>query len=277
MTLRLARASRSAAVQIFLIIVTLYTLAPLATVWLASFKTNAEIAIDPLALPREWRYENFSEAWETAQIGRYLVNSVYVTAPTMIIVLTGASLAGYAFGLLRFRARGFFFGLFLIGLMIPNISLIVPLYYTVLDLGLLDTRLGLILSEAAIALPLATFIMRAAFRDLPGELREAVLIDGGNEIDSFWRVMFPLARPALSTAAVLVFLGTWNSFLYPLVLINSDDLRTLPLGLGFMQGRYVTNTVLLAAASTLAAIPTIAVYVVFQRQFIKGIVEGSFK
>lgn len=277
MAQRFARLGTSIAIHFFLIVIAFYTLAPLATVWLASFKTNAEITIEPLDLPREWRFENFVEAWETAHLDRYLLNSVYITAPTMGVVLVTASLAGYAFGTLKFRARGFIFALFLIGLMIPNISLIVPLYYTVLDLGLLDTRLGLILSEAAVALPLATFIMRSAFRDLPGELREAVLIDGGNEFDSFWRVMFPLAKPSLGTAAVLVFLGTWNSFLYPLILINSDSLRTLPLGLGFMQGRYVTNTVLLAAASTLAAIPTIAVYIVFQRQFIKGIVEGSFK
>ncbi|MBP8972294.1 MAG: carbohydrate ABC transporter permease [Anaerolineae bacterium] len=277
MVQRFTRLSASVLIQVFLIVITFYTLAPLATVWLASFKTNAEITMNPLALPKVWRFQNFVEAWETAHLGRYLANSVYVTVPTMALVLASASLAGYAFGMLRFRGRGFLFALFLIGLMVPNISLIVPLYYTVLDLGLQNTRLGLILSEAAVALPLATFIMRGAFRDLPSELREAVLIDGGNELDSFWRVMFPLARPALSTAAVLVFLGAWNSFLYPLILINSDGLRTLPLGLGFMQGRYVTNTVLLAAAATLAAIPSIAVYIVFQRRFIKGIVEGSFK
>jgi raffinose/stachyose/melibiose transport system permease protein len=276
-TRKLTRFGSSAAIQVFLLLVTFYTLAPLAFIGLAALKTNAEIAINPLALPRYWRFENFAEAWNTAHLGRYLLNSVYVTLPTMIIVLATASLAGYSFGLLRYKGRGALFALFLFGLMVPNISVIVPLYYTVLDLGLLDTRLGLILSEAAVAMPLATFIMRSAFRDLPPELREAVLIDGGNEFDSFWRVMLPLAKPALGTAAVLVFLGAWNSFLYPLVLINSDSLRTLPLGLGFMQGRYVTNTVLLAAASTLAAIPTIAVYIVFQRQFIRGVVEGSFK
>ena len=116
-----------------------------------------------------------------------------------------------------------------------------------------------------------------AFRDLPGELREAVLIDGGSELDCFRLVMLPLVRPALATVTVLSFLSVWNSFLYPLVLINSDALRTMPLGLAYLQGRYVTDVVLLAAASSLTSIPTILIYILFQRQFIRGIVEGSFK
>jgi raffinose/stachyose/melibiose transport system permease protein len=268
---------RALSTQSFLLLVAFITLAPLAMIWLASLKTNAELTINPLGLPRTWRFSNFIDAWNTAHLDRYFVNSLLTTLPTLAIVLATASLCGYALALLDFRGRTLLFAAFLLGLMLPTISLAVPVYYTVLDYGLLDTRGGLILAEVATALPLAVFIMRSAFLDLPGELREAVLIDGGTELDSFTRVMLPLARPALATVCVLAFLGTWNSFLYPLVLVNSDALRTLPLGLAFMQGRYVTNIVLLAAGTSLTSVPTILIYVIFQRQYIRGIVEGSFK
>lgn len=265
------------ATQAFLLVIAFLSLAPLAMIWMTSLKSNAELSLNPLGLPRQWRFSNFVDAWNTANLGRYLLNSVLTTLPTLGIVLTCASLAGYALARLRFAGSGLLFALFLVGLMVPNVSLIVPLYYTVLDYGLLNTRAGLILAEVSVALPLAVFILRSAFRDLPGELREAVLIDGGGEFDCFLRVMLPLTRPALATVAVLGFLSVWNSFLYPLVLLNSDALRTMPLGLAYLQGRYVTNVVLLAAATSLTSIPTILIYIVFQRQFIRGIVEGSFK
>jgi raffinose/stachyose/melibiose transport system permease protein len=264
-------------VQLFLIAVTFLTLAPLALIWLTSLKTSAELNLDPLALPRHWVFSNFIDAWNTAHLDRYFLNSVFTTFPTVLIVLACASLAGYAFAQLSFRGKQQIFALFLLGLMIPGISLIVPLYYTINDLGLLDSRYGLILAEASQALPLAIFIMRSGFRDLPHQLRDAVLIDGGSEFDAFWRVMLPLARPALMSVAVLAFLGVWNSFLLPLLLINSDSLRTMPLGLSYLQGRYATNIVLLAAATSLTSLPPILVYGLLQRQFIKGVVEGALK
>jgi ABC-type glycerol-3-phosphate transport system permease component len=266
-----------ASTQLVLLTVAFFSLVPLLLIWLASLKTNSELTLNPLGLPQSWKFSNFVDAWETANLGRYFFNSVLTAVPTLLLVLSAAGLAGYAFALLKFRGRDTLFALFLVGLMVPTVSLIVPVYYTVVELKLLDTRQGLILAEVSVALPLAVFNMRSAFRDLPGELREAVLIDGGTELDCFWRVMLPLARPALATVTVLTFLGVWNSFLYPLVLINSDSLRTMPLGLSYLQGRYVTNIVLLAAATSLTSIPTIVIYIVFQRQFIKGIVEGSFK
>ncbi len=265
------------AVQLFLIAITFITLAPLVIIWLTSLKTSAELNVDPLALPHHWVFSNFIDAWNTAHLDRYFLNSVLTTLPAVVLVLACASLAGYAFASLTFRGKQQIFALFLLGLMIPSISLIVPLYYTINDIGLLDSRYGLILAETSQALPLAIFIMRAGFRDLPHQLRDAVLVDGGSDLDAFWRVLLPLARPALMSVSVLAFLSVWNSFLLPLLLINSDSLRTMPLGLSYLQGRYASNIVLLAAATSLTSLPPILIYTVLQRQFIKGVVEGALK
>ncbi len=241
------------------------------------FKTNAEVYISPLALPRYWKYENFIEAWNQAHLGLYMISSLKVTIPTLILVLVCASLAGYAFAVLKFRGKSIIFALFLFGLMVPNISIVVPLYYTMVDTGLHNTHVGLILAEVSQALPLAIFLMRAAFLDLPGEMRESVLIDGGNEIHVFRYIMVPLARAALMAVAVLAFLQVWNSYLLPLILINTNELQTMPLGLSFLQARYQTDMVLLTAATTMISLPTILIYLLLQRQFIEGIVEGSIK
>ena len=266
-----------ALVHAFLILLSFAAIAPILIIWMTSLKTNAEVYIDPLALPRYWKFQNFAEAWNQAHLGNYVLSSVKVTIPTIGLVLVCASLAGYAFAMLKFRGNAIIFPLFLLGLMVPNISVAIPLYYTVVDIGLHNTHIGLILAEVSQALPLAIFLSRAAFLDLPKELRDAALIDGASEFEIFIRVMLPLARSAFMSVTVLVFLQVWNSYLLPLLLINTDRLQTMPLGLSFLQGRYSTDMVLLTAATTLISLPTILIYVLLQRQFIEGIVEGAIK
>jgi raffinose/stachyose/melibiose transport system permease protein len=234
--------ARRALVHAFLILLSFAAIAPLLIIWMTSLKTNTEVYVDPLALPRYWKFENFIDAWNQTHMGNYVLSSVKVSIPTIALVLVCASLAGYAFAKLRFRGSAIIFPLFLLGLMVPNISIAIPLYYTVVDIGLHDTHIGLILAEVSQALPLAIFLSRAAFLDLPGELRDAALIDGANEFD-----------------------------------INTDRLQTMPLGLSYLHGRYQTNLVLLTAATTLISLPTILIYIVLQRQFIEGIVEGAIK
>lgn len=264
-------------VYVFLILMSALAIGPILIIWMTALKTNAEVYINPLALPQYWKFENFIEAWNQAHLGVYMISSVKVTIPTLIIVLVCASLAGYAFAVLSFKGKSILFPLFLFGLMVPNISIVIPLYYTMVDIGLHNTHIGLILAEVSQALPLAIFLMRAAFLDLPGELRESVLIDGGSELDVFRRVMLPLARPALMSVTVLAFLQVWNSYLLPLILINTNELQTMPLGLSFLQARYQTDMVLLTAATAMISLPTILIYILLQRQFIEGIVKGAIK
>jgi ABC-type glycerol-3-phosphate transport system permease component len=252
-------------------------IAPLLLILLAALKSNAEISVDPLGLPRHWLFTNFGQAWETARLGRFLVNSILVTGPTLILVLATSSLAGYAFGMVDFPGSRSLFALFLLGLMVPTISVAVPIYYTVRDLKLLDTLPGLMLVETAQALPIAIFVMRASFRSLPRELRDAARVDGCGEFGVFMQVMMPISRAALTAVTVLAFLSVWNSFLMPLLLINDEDLRTLPLGMSYLQGKYQANIVLIAASAVITVIPTITVYLVLQRQFLRGVIDGSLK
>ncbi len=267
----------SGGVQAILVFFTFVTLGPLVLIWMTSLKSTIEMSIDPLGLPQQWLFSNFVDAWNTADLGQYALNSVLVAVPTLVLVLVSASLAGYALASLTFPGRDLFFGVFLLGLMVPSISVAVALYYTERSMGLLDTLPGLILAEAAQAMPLSIFVMRSGFRDLPRELREAVLVDGGNDFDALVRVLLPLARPALTAAAVVSFLLVWNDYLLPLVLINTATQRTLPLGVSLLYGQYTTDIVLVAAATSLSTLPSILIYVILQRQFVQGVVQGSLK
>jgi ABC-type glycerol-3-phosphate transport system permease component len=277
MTVNFARPARRVGLQVALLIMVFVSVAPIAVILSISLKTNTELATNPLGLPKQWLFSNFSDAWNEAGIGRYILNSILVAVPTLIIVVIVASLAGYAFAMMRFRGREVLFTVFLIGLMLPAVSIVIALSFVQQNLGLYDTLPGLILAEAAMCIPLAVFIMRAAFRDLPHELREAVFIDGGSELTAFLRVMFPLARPAVSATVVLTFLTVWNDYLIPLVLINTESLRTVPLGLAFLKTSFTSDIVLIAASTALAALPSILIYVLLQRQFIQGIAQGSIK
>jgi raffinose/stachyose/melibiose transport system permease protein len=268
---------KSTAVHALLVFVGAISIAPIALICLTSLKSSAEISVNPLGIPHHWLFSNFSAAWTTAHLGQYTVNSVIITVPSVLITLAAAGAAGYALALFPFRGRGLLITLFLFGLSIPNISIVASLFYTERSLGLVNTRPGLILAEVAQALPLAVLIMRSTFRDLPGELREAALVDGGNEITVLARIYLPLARPAFVAVGVLTFLTVWNDYLYPLVLINSDALRTIPLGLAYLNSTYVENVVLVAAATALGALPSIVIYVILQRQFIRGVTEGALK
>lgn len=276
-TRRKRRKPSRVVVQVTLLFMAAVSIAPIMVAVSTSLKTSTELALNPLGLPQTWRWENYVRAWSEAKIGTFLWNSVVVSVPTLLLVLSVSATASYAFGILRFKGRNFLFSLFLMGLMMPAIGIVTSLSLMQQSMGLFNTRLGLILAESAITIPLAVFIMRAAFRDLPGELREAVLIDGGNEFTAFFRVMFPLARPAVMAVAVLTFLTVWNDYLLPLVLINSETLRTLPLGLAYLKSAYVSDVVLIAASTILAAIPSVGIYFLLQRQFIQGIAQGAVK
>ena len=274
---RARRTTKRAALQVALILVAFISIAPIVVLLFTAFKSNAELALNPLGPPTVWHFENFVDAWNQANIGRYALNSILVTVPTLVVVIAASSLAGYAFATMRFAGRSLIFVLFLVGLMIPPVSVVTSLSLVEQGLNLYNTLPGVIAADSALALPLAIFIMRASFLDLPGELAEAVLVDGGNQWTAFFWVMAPLARPAIAAVAVLTFLTTWNDFLFPLVLINSESLRTIPLGLADLSTQFVSNIVVIAAATALSTIPTVLTYLILQRQFLEGIAQGSIK
>jgi raffinose/stachyose/melibiose transport system permease protein len=222
-------------------------------------------------------FGNFKTAWEEGNFGSYLKSSVLVAAVVVVAAGFMSILSGYAFGLMRFRGSQVLFYLFLFGLTIPMEAVIVPLYYDMRDLSLVNTYWALILPQTASSVAFGTFWMRAFFRGVPRSLVEAARIDGASSWFTLWRVLLPLARPAVLTMTVLLFMWTWNEFLLALVMVSDEGLRTAPLGLSFFQGRNESNLTLLAAGAVIVATPVVIVYVFLQRHFIRGMLSGAVK
>lgn len=221
--------------------------------------------------------QNFADAWSEGNFGRFLLSSTIVSVAVVSVSTVLSILSGYAFGLMRFRGAQLLFYLFLLGLMIPTEATIVPLYYDLRDLGLTDTYWALILPQIGTSVAFGTFWMRAYFRSVPPSLVEAARIDGSSTWFTLWKVLLPLARPAVLTMTVLLFMWTWNEFLLALVMVSDEGLRTAPLGLSFFQGRNTSDLTLLAAGSVIVAAPVVVVYVFLQRHFIRGMLSGAVK
>jgi raffinose/stachyose/melibiose transport system permease protein len=220
---------------------------------------------------------SFATAWEEGNFGTYLRSSAIVTGSVVAISTVLSIMAGYAFGLMRFRGREVLFYLFLLGLMVPLEAIVVPLYYDLRDIGLTDTYWALILPQAALSTAFGTFWMRAFFRSVPRSLVEAARLDGSSSWVTLWRVILPLGRPAVLTMVVLIFMWTWNEFLLALVMVSDESLRTAPLGLAFFQGRNTSDEALLAAGSVIVATPVVLVFLFLQRHFIRGMLTGAVK
>jgi raffinose/stachyose/melibiose transport system permease protein len=222
-------------------------------------------------------FGNFKTAWEDGNFGSYLKSSMIVTFSVVIVATLFSILSGYAFGLMRFRFSGVLFYGFLLGLTIPTEAIIVPLYYDMRDLHLTNTYWGLILPQIATSVAFGTYWMRTYFRSVPRSLVEAARLDGASSWFTLWRVLLPLARPAVLTMCVLLFMWTWNEFLLALVMVSDEDLRTAPLGLSFFQGRNTSDLALMSAASVIVALPVVILYVFLQRHFIRGMLAGAVK
>ncbi len=228
-------------------------------------------------LPSGLHFSNFSDAWTQGHFSSYLRSSAIVAVSVVSVSTVLSILSGYAFGLMRFRFSGVLFYVFLLGLMVPTEAIIVPLYYDMRDLHLTNTYWGLILPQIATSVAFGTYWMRTYFRSVPRSLVEAARIDGASSWFTLWRVLLPLARPAVLTMTVLLFMWTWNEFLLALVMVSDEDLRTAPLGLSFFQGRNSSDLSLMAAGSVIVALPVIVLYVFLQRHFIRGMLSGAVK
>jgi raffinose/stachyose/melibiose transport system permease protein len=228
-------------------------------------------------VPAGMDLENFATAWDEGNFADYLRSSAIVTVSVVALSTLLSILAGYAFGMMRFRGSTALFYLMLLGLMVPLEATIVPLYYDLRDLSLTDTYWALILPQVGASVAFGTFWMRAFFRSVPRSLVEAARLDGSSSWTTLWRVVLPLGRPAVLTMVALIFMWTWNEFLLALVMVSDEGLRTAPLGLAFFQGRNTTDYALLAAGSVIVATPVVVLYVFLQRHFIRGMLAGAVK
>jgi ABC-type glycerol-3-phosphate transport system permease component len=250
---------------------------PLIWVVITSLKTTRDVAMSPLGLPSALRWQNYVDAWVVGKFGSYFLNSIIVSVPIVVITVALSCLAGYALARLRVTGGQFIFYIFLLGLMVPFQSIMIPLFYLLRDLKLLGTYWAMILPMVAIGLPLGIFLMRAFFLGLAPELADAAKIDGCSEVGVFWRIMLPLAAPGISTLAVLQFIAAWKEFLIPLLYMQKEELRPLVLGLMFFKTAYTRDIPLTMAATGIVMLPIIGVYLALQRKFIQGLTAGAVK
>lgn len=267
------------AIYLFLILFVIISLYPIVFSWFAALKTKTELMTspNPLTLPKTVTFQNFIDAWSIGKMGRYFINSICVTVPTVIGILLLSSMAGFAFGKLKFPGSKKLFFLFLVGMMIPGQATIISLYYTIVDFGLVNNYLAVILPTLGTAMPFAIFMMRSFYKDLPEELLDSSRIDGCNLFRAFWNIFVPLTMPALSALLVFEFMWIWNDLQLPLLVFYDDNVRTLPLGLKYFQGEHSSNQALIAAGVTICTLPITIVYLIFQRTFIRGITAGAVK
>lgn len=272
---RLRRGLRAIPTYLVLTFFLLLAIIPFVIIAFTAFKTSNELARGVFNLPEVWRWSNFVEAWTQARFSQYFQSSVIVVIPVVLISTALSVMAGYAFGRMRFPFSRLLFFTLLLGIMVPLEALIIPLYHNLRWMGLLDTYWALILPQVGLSLSFGTFWMRGFFAEVPQDLVDAAIVDGCNSWQALWRVLLPIVQPAILSMMVLFFIWTWNDFLLALVLISTEELRTLPLGLAFFQGQRTTNIPLIAAGATMVAIPAIMIYVAFQRQFIRGVTGGA--
>lgn len=252
-------------------------LMPFLVTILASLKTGPELVQGILSLPEDAQWENYRQAWVQGRFGRFFANSVIVAVGVVIPSILLSTLAGYAFARFRFRGSGITFAYLLLGLVIPLQAMVVPLYYVLRELNMLDSLIGLILPQIAMSMSFGTLLMRQSFQSVPKDIMEASIVDGASSWQSLWQVMFPLSRPMIGTVGLMFFIWTWNEFMLPLVVNISPRYHTLPVGLMYFQDRWTANIPLIAAGATIIFLPLMIVFILFQRQLIDGITQGAVK
>jgi raffinose/stachyose/melibiose transport system permease protein len=249
---------------------------PLVGVFLASlYPPGPDSSPSGFALPPTFAWHNYAEAWEQGKFAGSFTTSIIVALVMVPASVVLSVVAGYAFATMRFRGSKAIFYLFILGLIIPTEATIVPLYYDVRAAGLLDTYWALILLEVSGELAFGIFWMRAAFLSAPPSLLEAARIDGASSWKTLWRIMVPFARPAILTLAVLTFADSWNEFFLALVFTISH--MTAPAGLASFSGRYTTDIPLVSAGAVIVAVPILIVFIIFQREFMRGVLTGAVK
>jgi N-acetylglucosamine transport system permease protein len=265
--------------QAFLVLWALLSTVPLIWAVVSSFKSDPEIVADPWSLPGALRWDNFVRAWDTASIGTYFGNTVVVVGGGVALTLLLSAMAAYVFARFEFRFKGALYYFFIAGMTFPVFMALVPLFFVVQNLGLGNSLPGLILVYTAYSLPFSMFFLVAFFRTLPGEVAEAAMLDGCGEVAIFFRVMLPMAKPGLISIGIFNFIGQWNQYLIPLVLVSDDSKFVISQGLANLaveQG-YAGDRSGLFAGLTIAMAPILIVYALLQGRIQAGMTAGALK
>lgn len=263
--------------HLILMIMAVVSLFPVLLVISTSLKTPEDVRRNPFGLFSSFSVENLWSAWTDGRFGSYLIDSVLLTVPSTVAVVVIATMAGYTFARLPFPGRTVIFYVVVLGLLVPFFTYMIPLYFQLRSMGLLDTLVGANLVLISTNLSFATFFMRAFFSDLPQELEQSARIDGASEFRIFLQVMLPLVSSGAAALAVFVFINNWNNFLIPLLYLPSGEYRPLTAGLYNFTGGRSTDIGPLAAGTLITIIPVIIIFVILQRQVTQGFISGAVK
>ena len=255
-----------------------YTLFPLIWLVVSSLKTNFEfLAGSPFALPARPQWVNYTNALTVAGLGRMLFNSVFVGLSATVVNIIVASMGAYCISRFRFKGREKIFTLFTAGILVPLNALMVPYFVIITKLGLINTYGGMILLYTALGIPMSTFLIRGLMDSIPMELEEAAYIDGCGFYARFFHIILPLSRTGIVTAATFEFLTCWNEFVFANLLVSSEKLRTIQVGIRYFTNQFSTDYVSMYAAIVISIVPSIIGYILFQEQIIAGMTSGAVK
>jgi N-acetylglucosamine transport system permease protein len=265
--------------HVLLSIWSIIVIVPFLWVVLSSFKTTKEILASPFSLPAHWQFDNYAHAWTDAGIRQFFLNTVIVVGVALVLVMSLGSMCAYVLARFKFPGARFIYYLMLAGLTFPIFLAIVPLFFVLKNLGLINTLPGLIIVYVAVALPFTVFFLYAFFKTLPDDVYEAALIDGAGEWRTFFRVMLPMARPGMAAVAIFNFLGLWNQFLLPVALNTDPNRYVLTQGMASFasQAGYSVDFGALFAAVVITVVPVLIVYVIFQRRLEGSVSRGTFR
>jgi raffinose/stachyose/melibiose transport system permease protein len=272
------RVSRSElyAGRVFLLVLMAIIVLPFVSIFMTALHRSGTLP-SGLSWPADPQWGNFVQAFNVAHMGTLLGSSSFIVVAVVPVAVMISTMAGFAIGLLRIPGGRLLLFLFVFGLTLPFEGIITPLYYIEREMGILNTRLAIVLPLIGLFMPFAVFWMRAHFANMPPELTEAARVDGAGTWDVFWRIHVPLARAPIASLAILMSVWTWNQFLLALVLVEDPDQRTMAGALGAFQGHYATDVPLLCAGTILILLPTLIVFILFQRQVIAALLQGSLK
>ena len=241
-----------------------------------SFNAEQDVFSWPIKLlPEKWTLNNYKDVWEGLPFGTWLKNSALITAVQTICNVFFASLAGFAFARLDFPGKNIIFSIFMASLMIPGIILLVPKFILLNEFSLINTYGGLILPGLVSVVNI--FLMKQFFETVPKDLEEAALIDGCSYFRIYWQIFLPVSKPALAAVAIYTFQGAWNEFMWPVIVTTTSDMFTLPVGMSFLKNEFSVNWPLLMSGTILISLPTLVIFLVFQRYFVEGVASSGLK
>jgi ABC-type glycerol-3-phosphate transport system permease component len=251
---------------------------PIFWMFSSSFKGQTELfARDMTLLPRVWSWENYVNVWSNTPFPKYFWNSFYIAVITTLITVAFAIYAAYAIARLRFRGRFLIGMVLLVTQMFPHVTLVLPLFLIIRNIGLFDTHAALIIAQVAFSLPFAVWMLRGFFVSIPAELEDAAAVDGAGLMTTLHKIIVPLAGPGIAAVAMFTFIRSWNEFLFALVLLQSQSLRTLPLGLASFQEEYTYRWDLMMAGGSIISLPVLFFFILMQRFIVQGLLGGALK